>query len=444
MSLTVTLYSYKGGVGRSVLAANLAVLLARYGKTLICDFDLEAPGLHRINDLSTSRENKSGLFEWLHDWQEKNQFDAPTQYDLERLGKSVLPCEKQGNLYLLPAHGEDANVADLYQRIDWNHFLAVNPEIGLKMLRAMLTHLREKEGFRYIVLDSRSGITDIGGFLSAWLPDVTLLVGNYGEQNAKHLRQVWDALKDHANDSQRGENGQAAELKLELIASPIPANQPGIYAELRSQWERDFGLATDSLIEIPERSELRCSEAILALSEIDSPIVRKYKEVAARLLAIEAENIAQQGKTFEERIADLLRQLGYCVESESPQDGSCISLVASNRLGLNTLTYVVECRDCEQAISTEMIEALDVKLRTPSVLECGVRGMVVARRFSPQAQELAKSRQIRCFTPEDLERAVESREPRLITSTQELLLLLQSALPLSDREASALLGDSED
>jgi WD40 repeat protein/MinD-like ATPase involved in chromosome partitioning or flagellar assembly len=432
MSLTVTLYSYKGGVGRSVLAANLAVLLARHGKTLLCDFDLEAPGLHRIDDLSSSRENKAGLFEWLHRWQEKRKFDAPTQRDLANLGKSLLPCEKQGNLYLLPAHGKDADAADLYGQIRWNDFLATTPEIGLNMLRALLGHFREKEGFRYIVLDSRTGITDIGGFLTAWLPDVTLLVGNYGAQNTGGLRKIWDALKDHINDPQRGENGQYAELKLELVASPIPTDQSEIAAKLRSQWEKDFGLASGSLIEIPERTELRRSEAILTLSETDSPIVRKYHGVAARLLAIEAENErdkqaddiglrqrpelalnlekagdrVKRGKTFEERIADLLRLLGYRVEPEQTVDGNRIDLIASIQQGLDSSSYFVECKDHQKAVGKEIVETLDVWLRTPKAQERGVRGMIIARRFSPQALELAKGRQIRCFTPEDLERAL--------------------------------------
>ncbi|WP_374327161.1 KGGVGR-motif variant AAA ATPase [Azonexus sp.] len=432
MSLTVTLYSYKGGVGRSILAANLAVLLARRGKTLLCDFDFEAPGLHRIDDLSTSRANQGGLFEWLRDWQEKRKFDAPNPRDLARLGKSVLPCEKQSNLYLLPAHGDEKDAAELYQQINWGHFLAINPEIGLKMLHGMLKHMREKEGFRYIVLDSRTGITDIGGFLTAWLPDVTLLLGNYGAQNTGGLRQIWNALKDHVNDSQRGENGQYEELKLELVASPIPEDQPEIAAKLRSQWEKDFGLASGSLIEIPERSELRRSETLLALTETDSLIVRKYHEVAARLLAIEAENEsasqmdniakrqrpdlflnlekpgdrAKQGKTFEERIADLLRLLGYHVEPEQTVDGNRIDLIASFQQGLDTATYFVECKDHQKAVGKEIVETFDVWLRTPKALERAARGMIVARRFSPQAIELARARNIRCVTPEDLERAL--------------------------------------
>src|SRR5262245_15866916 len=48
MNTIVTFYSYKGGVGRSMALANIAVLLARRGlKVLTVDWDLEAPGLER-------------------------------------------------------------------------------------------------------------------------------------------------------------------------------------------------------------------------------------------------------------------------------------------------------------------------------------------------------------------------------------------------------------
>ena len=45
MSSIVTFYSYKGGVGRSMALANVAVLLARRGlKVLAVDWDLESAG----------------------------------------------------------------------------------------------------------------------------------------------------------------------------------------------------------------------------------------------------------------------------------------------------------------------------------------------------------------------------------------------------------------
>lgn len=44
----LTFYSYKGGVGRSMALANVAVLLASKGhKILIVDWDLEAPGIEQ-------------------------------------------------------------------------------------------------------------------------------------------------------------------------------------------------------------------------------------------------------------------------------------------------------------------------------------------------------------------------------------------------------------
>ena len=44
----ISFYSYKGGTGRSMALANMAWILASFGKqVLVVDWDLEAPGLHR-------------------------------------------------------------------------------------------------------------------------------------------------------------------------------------------------------------------------------------------------------------------------------------------------------------------------------------------------------------------------------------------------------------
>src|SRR6185295_1485426 len=45
---TVAFYSYKGGVGRTLLVANTAQFLAMSGRKVVAlDLDLEAPGLHQ-------------------------------------------------------------------------------------------------------------------------------------------------------------------------------------------------------------------------------------------------------------------------------------------------------------------------------------------------------------------------------------------------------------
>ncbi|MEM6301295.1 MAG: AAA family ATPase, partial [Pseudomonadota bacterium] len=47
---TVTFYSFKGGVGRSMAMMNVASELVAAGRrVLVVDFDLEAPGLDTFN-----------------------------------------------------------------------------------------------------------------------------------------------------------------------------------------------------------------------------------------------------------------------------------------------------------------------------------------------------------------------------------------------------------
>jgi cellulose biosynthesis protein BcsQ len=56
-----TFYSYKGGVGRSMAAANAAVLLAKWGHSvLVVDWDREAPGLERFFARSASDATRIG------------------------------------------------------------------------------------------------------------------------------------------------------------------------------------------------------------------------------------------------------------------------------------------------------------------------------------------------------------------------------------------------
>src|SRR5215467_8868015 len=66
MGSIITFYSYKGGVGRSMALANVAVLLARRRKTVLAvDWDLEAPGLPRYFLSLTTIKEGSGLLPFL-------------------------------------------------------------------------------------------------------------------------------------------------------------------------------------------------------------------------------------------------------------------------------------------------------------------------------------------------------------------------------------------
>ena len=71
----ITFYSHKGGTGRKMALANIGVLLSRGGnKTLLIDWDLEAPGLHRyfhknLTGKIYSPDSSPGLIDMLLDFQ---------------------------------------------------------------------------------------------------------------------------------------------------------------------------------------------------------------------------------------------------------------------------------------------------------------------------------------------------------------------------------------
>src|ERR1044071_2052236 len=69
MSQVITFYSYSGGVGTSMVLADTAVLLTRWGyRTLMVDWDLEKPGLERFLDGCTVSEHieaKHGIIDLL-------------------------------------------------------------------------------------------------------------------------------------------------------------------------------------------------------------------------------------------------------------------------------------------------------------------------------------------------------------------------------------------
>src|SRR3989304_1465582 len=102
----ITFYSYKGGVGRTLLAANMAVALARRGKTLIWDLDAEAPGLHRVRALRSDGAIAQGFFDWLVEWQE-HRGRAPGKSELDKFARLIRPTPFN-DLALLPAHGDGA------------------------------------------------------------------------------------------------------------------------------------------------------------------------------------------------------------------------------------------------------------------------------------------------------------------------------------------------
>lgn len=197
-SRIISFYSYKGGVGRSMSLANLAILAAKSGRrTLAMDFDLEAPGLHRYFPSKHRSPEQLGVIDFFrellsaleHEFPGEDSFDPEGdegQAALEACRRIVVgllgrqeffrPSE-HSNLTLMPAGRFGEDYAEQVRSFHWRGLFEDFAEVfGI---------LREELAERYdeVFVDSRTGVTDAGSLTTVVLPDTLVVVFSPNEQS---------------------------------------------------------------------------------------------------------------------------------------------------------------------------------------------------------------------------------------------------------------------
>ncbi|MCP2242744.1 KGGVGR-motif variant AAA ATPase [Lentzea aerocolonigenes] len=186
----ITFYSYKGGVGRSFTLANAAVLLARWGyRVLAIDWDLEAPGLHLYFRPHVSEMPPSGVVDLAHDFIQKVQYPA----------SHTVRVDVEGVLHLMAAgkivdHRLDASYAPRMQEINWEALYEEGFAEFLEERRAEWI-----AQYDFVLIDSRTGVSDIAGICTAQLPDRLVVVFTANDQNLNDVVDIAH-LADQARD----------------------------------------------------------------------------------------------------------------------------------------------------------------------------------------------------------------------------------------------------
>ena len=148
-----TLFSVKGGVGRSTTAAVLAWHLARRGeRVLLADLDLESPGLSSAM-LDSALQPALGITDWFVE-----DLVGQGERVIERMIATPPWAEdSDGTVHVAPAHGREpgeylAKLGRVYMdnRVGWTARLA-----------KMLSRLEETLQPTVVLLESRSGLHDI-------------------------------------------------------------------------------------------------------------------------------------------------------------------------------------------------------------------------------------------------------------------------------------------
>jgi MinD-like ATPase involved in chromosome partitioning or flagellar assembly len=220
----ITFYSYKGGVGRSMALANIAALLAKWGKRiLIIDWDLEAPGLENFfkNFLNTnSLLQKKGLIDLLLLNNKEINVDIKEIPWLEYITQLK---DDLSNLYILTAGKKDDQYSSKMRSFSISKFFEKDGGAFLEGLRNYWL-----DNFDFVFIDSRTGLTDSSGVCSIHLPDVLVLLFSLNEQSlAGSMEVASKAIKAHA---------KIIYDRLKLKVLPVPTRIENNESLRREEW----------------------------------------------------------------------------------------------------------------------------------------------------------------------------------------------------------------
>ncbi len=176
-----TLYSVKGGVGRSTTAAILAWDLARRGRrVLVLDLDLESPGLSPVM-LERERRPEFGVTDWFVE-------DLVGQGDrvLERMAAApAWARDFEGAVHIVPAHGR--NPGEYLAKLG-RVYLGFGQEEWTARLKRLLQTLEKRHDPEVVLIESRSGLHDIAAATVTDLGAEVLLFGTDSES-------AWDGYR---------------------------------------------------------------------------------------------------------------------------------------------------------------------------------------------------------------------------------------------------------
>ncbi|MDN3588196.1 GH25 family lysozyme [Pedobacter aquatilis] len=228
--MIVSFYSYKGGVGRTQLCANVAQYLCfqRGKKVLVWDWDFEAPGLHYFFDKKEASSNSLGTLELLEDYvktinslkilpKETYERDLPKVLEKDKNEDSTLSTNitstslrypvradmipmqgswdapEAGLIDLMPAGNYNDNFSYRSGNFDWMEFYQTMD--GASFVELLKTEM-QKLGYDYILIDSRTGISDYSGICNIQLPDLNVMVIAATMQNFDGCASIIEKIKD--------------------------------------------------------------------------------------------------------------------------------------------------------------------------------------------------------------------------------------------------------
>jgi WD40 repeat protein/MinD-like ATPase involved in chromosome partitioning or flagellar assembly len=385
----VTFYSYKGGVGRTLALVNTAYsLVARGKKVLIWDLDLEAPSLLQVPQFNAARKRVTGGT--------VDVLAAPETDTAKQVAGFIVPVDR--GIWLLPAGTDDLKYPERYASVPFDRLFGPDSEEGsrrFEQMRQAIETLPAETRPDVVLIDSRTGLTDLGAICTVQLPNTVVLVYTMNEQGAFGAHRM---LSNIVRASERLRHPEH-QIKTLLVASLVPTEEDAKLVEERREQLRKKGLKPD--FEIPFRRALLLQEEVYATGQSDPESALEFGRLADKLLEIAPGKVApppsslertpdsrhERGRKFEDKVAEVLRLMDMEVEPNTIASGRQTDMLAHGKSGLQETHYVVECKDHQKPTGVDDIDSLHARVAAFQRKQPAAQGLLVsAKGFTAEAR----------------------------------------------------------
>jgi MinD-like ATPase involved in chromosome partitioning or flagellar assembly len=273
--------------------ANVGVLLSQaHHRVLVIDWDLEAPGLERYFDAASPGTTQAvGVKEGIVDL--ATSVGRGGDFDWREAVCSVEIQNSDESLDLISAGRRDSHYAERLHALNWDSLFTQN-DFGARLEVARNAWI---EDYDYVLIDSRTGITDIGGICTIYLPDVLVLLFSANNQSIQGTADIVARVRT-ARSALPVDRGA-------LVAIPIPSRDESRNEYEQSlEWRKTYATAIGDcfddflpksvsaenaldVLRFPNVPYWSFGERLAVLEEegVDPSTISYYYSILARLLA---------------------------------------------------------------------------------------------------------------------------------------------------------------
>lgn len=296
-------YSFKGGVGRSMAVLNLAYALAAKGRhVLVLDMDLEAPGLsgflHREAEIAGfARFDMVNLVNWAFSASvplDRVSFPPATDYIVsiapEKLDKVPRSFSELGRLDIIPVE-EERDYYDRLTSLAMGNYDQDDLVRAGSVLRAWLKSLRfpievpdyygpdceRSASYDYVLVDSRTGITETGGLCIGPLSDQLVVLTALNDQNVAGTRKFLMEV----GILDEGAAPVPESKPCLIVASLVPTGEIEKKRNRLNQIEQSLGKV---VVKLSYHPQLALKETIFTRDYTDEYLAGEYEELLREVL----------------------------------------------------------------------------------------------------------------------------------------------------------------